>query len=85
VAARASRRWPSLRTQCSDDSAVAEALAAGRRRGLVPSYPRHRVRRVPPAAIEFIRQARQEFGYGAARTRLWLQRVHGIRLAMGTI
>src|SRR5499427_8070724 len=24
-------------------------------------------------------------GYGAARTRLWLQRVHGVRLAMGTI
>ena len=53
--------------------------------GLVPSYPRHRARRVPPAAIELIRQARQEFGYGAARARLWLQRVHGIRLAMGTI
>ena len=53
--------------------------------GLVPSYPRHRTRRVSAAAIELIRQARQEFGYGAARTRLWLQRVHGIRLAMGTI
>jgi transposase len=53
--------------------------------GLVPCYPRHRVRRVPPAALERIRQARQEFGYGAARTRLWLQRVHGIRLAMGAI
>src|SRR5216684_7061493 len=53
--------------------------------GLVPSYPRHRARRVSPAAVELMRQARQEFGYGAARTRLWLQRVHGIRLAMGTI
>src|SRR5437899_7496423 len=53
--------------------------------GLVPSYPRHRQRRVPPAAIELIRQARQELGYGACRTRLWLQRRHGIRLAMGTI
>ena len=40
---------------------------------------------MPPATIELIRRARQEFGYGAARTRLWLQRVHGIRLAMGTI
>ena|SRR6266404_4894653 len=38
--------------------------------GLVPSYPRHRARRVPPAAIELIRQAREEFGYGAARARL---------------
>jgi transposase len=53
--------------------------------GLVPSYPRHRARRVSPAAVELIRHARQEFGYGAARTRLWLQRVHGIRLAIGTI
>ena len=53
--------------------------------GLVPSYPRHRQRRVPAAAIELIRQARQELGYGACRTRLWLQRVHGTRLAMGTI
>jgi len=53
--------------------------------GLVPAYPRHRPRRVSPAAIELIGHARQELGLGAARTRLWLQRVHGIRLAMGTI
>jgi len=46
--------------------------------GLVPSYPRHRARRVSPAAVELIRHARQEFGYGAARTRLWLQRVHNV-------
>ena len=53
--------------------------------GLVPTYPRHRPRRVSPSAVELIRHARQELGYGAARTRLWLKRVHGIRLAMGTI
>jgi len=53
--------------------------------GLVPSYPRHRPRRVSPTAVELIRHTRQELGYGAARTRLWLQRVHGVRLAMGTI
>lgn len=53
--------------------------------GLVPAYPRHRPRQVPPKALELIRQARQELGYGAPRTRLWLQRVHGIRLAVGTI
>lgn len=53
--------------------------------GLVPAYPRHRVRRVSSAAIELIRHARQDLGYGAARTRLWLQRVHDVRLAMGTI
>jgi helix-turn-helix protein len=46
--------------------------------GLVPSYPRHRARRVSPAAIEWIRHARQELGLGAARTRLWLQRVHEV-------
>jgi len=27
-----------------------------------PSYPRHRARRVSPAAVELMRQARQEFG-----------------------
>ena len=53
--------------------------------GLVPSYPRHRPRQVPPAVIELIGHARQELAYGAARTRLWLQRVYGVRLAMGTI
>jgi transposase InsO family protein len=53
--------------------------------GLVPTYPRHRPRHVSSAAIELIRHARQELGLGAARTRLWLQRVHGVRLAMGTI
>jgi transposase InsO family protein len=53
--------------------------------GLVPTYPRHRPRRVSPEAIERIHHARQELGLGAARTRLWLQRVHGVRLAMGTI
>src|SRR5215467_5876138 len=40
--------------------------------GLVPSYLRHRPRQVPPTAPELIRQARH-LGYGAARTRLWLQ------------
>src|SRR5260370_37663356 len=53
--------------------------------GLVPSYPRHRARRVSPAAVELMRQARQEFGSGAARTRLWLQLVPAVRLAMGTV
>jgi len=42
--------------------------------GLVASYPRHRPRQVPSTAPELIRQARQDLGYGAARTRLWLQR-----------
>jgi transposase InsO family protein len=53
--------------------------------GLVPRYPRRRQRRVRPEVIELIRHARQELAYGAARTRLWLLRVHQVRLAMGTI
>jgi len=52
---------------------------------LEPRYPRRRQRRIAPAVIELIRQARQELAYGASRTRLWLQRVHGVRLAMATI
>jgi len=53
--------------------------------GLVPRYPRHRHPRLRAEVIEFIRHARQELAYGASRTRLWLQRVHQVRLAMGTI
>jgi transposase InsO family protein len=53
--------------------------------GLVPRYPQRRQRRVRPEVIELIRHARQELAYGAARTRLWLFRVHQVRLAMGTI
>jgi hypothetical protein len=65
--------------------AIAAARAGGGIEGLVPTYPWHRPRRVPPAAIELIHHARQELGLAAARTRLWLQRVHGVRLTMGTI
>src|SRR5262245_1732266 len=46
-------------------------------RGLVPRYPRRRPRRVRADVLERIREARQELGYGAARTRLWLLRRHG--------
>ena len=53
--------------------------------GLVPRYPRRRQRRLSPAVVRLIRQARQELGYGAARTRLWLLRLHHVRLAMGTL
>jgi transposase InsO family protein len=53
--------------------------------GLVPRYPRRRQRRLSPAVVTLIRQARQELGYGAARTRLWLLRLHHVRLAMGTL
>src|SRR2546429_2590316 len=53
--------------------------------GLVPRYPRRRGRRVTPRVIELIGHARRELGYGAARTQLWLRRVHDVRVAMGTI
>jgi transposase InsO family protein len=53
--------------------------------GLVPRYPRRRQPRLRAEVIEFIRHARQELAYGASRTRLWLQRVHQVQLAMGTI
>jgi transposase InsO family protein len=53
--------------------------------GLVPRYPRRRRRRLTPEVVELIRHARQELAYGASRTRLWLFRVHQVRLAMGTI
>jgi transposase len=72
ISARTIRRW-------------GRRWRSGGLAGLVPSYPRHRQRRLTPAVIELIRQARQECAYGAARTRLWLQRMHGVRLAMGTI
>src|SRR4030095_5994813 len=52
--------------------------------GLIPTYPRHRARRVSRAAIELIHHARQDLGLGAARTRLWLPRVHGGRPGAGT-
>ena len=53
--------------------------------GLVPRYPHRRAPRLTAEVIELIRQARRELGYGAARTRIWLLRVHHVRLAMATI
>ena len=53
--------------------------------GLVPRYPRRRSRRVRSEVLELVRQARQDLGYAPARTRLWLLRHHGIRMAMATL
>jgi transposase InsO family protein len=44
--------------------------------GLIPTYPDRRKSRLPAEVLLLIEQARREFGYGAARTRVWLQRVH---------
>ena len=53
--------------------------------GLLPRYPKRRRRRVAPEVIPLVRQARTAHGFGAARTRIWLQRVHGISIAAQTI
>ena len=53
--------------------------------GLVPQYPKRRRRRVAAGVIPLVQQARTEHRFGAARTRIWLQRVHGISVATQTI
>jgi transposase len=53
--------------------------------GLVPRYPARRRRRVPAEVVELVRKARVDLEYGAARTRIWLLRVHQVRLAQATI
>jgi transposase InsO family protein len=58
---------------------------AGGIAGLLPQYPERRRRRVPPDVIALVKQARVEHEFGAARARIWLQRVHGISLAAQTI
>ncbi len=60
------------------------AKAAGEA-GLVPRYPKRRPRRIPDATVSLIEEARREFGWGACRTRLWLLRVHQIKVAAKTI
>lgn len=45
-------------------------------RGLIPVYPDRRRSRLPAEVIALIAHARRELQYGAARTRVWLQRVH---------
>jgi transposase len=53
--------------------------------GLVPQYPRQRQRRLAAATIELIRIARLEYGWGAPRTRLWLERDHALTVNARTI
>jgi transposase InsO family protein len=55
-------------------------------KGLIPRYPdRRRRRRVTPEIIELIRQARAELAYGSGKTKIWLERVHRVRLTTVTI
>lgn len=53
--------------------------------GLLPRYPKRRRRRVAPDLLPLVKQARLEHRFGADRTRIWLQRVHGISIAAQTI
>ena len=53
--------------------------------GLVPKYPRQRKRRLPATTVDLIRVARTEHQWGAPRTRVWLERVHSLRVNARTI
>src|SRR5207249_6038256 len=47
--------------------------------------PKRRRRRIPVEVVELIAHAGREFGWGACRTRLWLMRVHQVKVAAKTI
>ncbi len=53
--------------------------------GLVPAYPERRKSRLPEEVVALIEHARRELQYGAARTRIWLRRVHKKNVPMATI
>jgi len=53
--------------------------------GLVPRYPARRARRIPTEIVDLIAHARRELQYGACRTRIWLLRVHQVKVATKTI
>ncbi|MFZ1557885.1 MAG: helix-turn-helix domain-containing protein, partial [Nitrospira sp.] len=53
--------------------------------GLVPRYPPIRARRIAESTVALIEHARRDLMYGAVRTRIWLERVHRIRVAAATI
>jgi transposase len=53
--------------------------------GLVPRYPERRARRIPAEVVDLIAHARRDLQYGACRTRIWLLRVHQVKVATKTI
>ncbi len=53
--------------------------------GLVPRYPLIRARRIADSTVALIEHARRDLKYGAVRTRMWLERVHRLRVAAATI
>jgi transposase InsO family protein len=54
--------------------------------GLLPRYPaRRKRRRLDDRVIGLIKQARIEHRYGAGRARIWLERVHQVRVTARTL
>ncbi len=51
----------------------------------MPQYPARRRRRISEDVVALITQARLEHEFGASRTRIWLERVHRVRVATETI
>jgi len=69
-----------------------KTIRAGRERareagppGLVPRYPTRRRRRISDRVVDLIAEARRDLHYGACRTRIWLMRVHQVKVATATI
>ncbi len=53
--------------------------------GLIPRYPARRRGRVSAEVIELVRHARVDLEYGSGKAKIWLERVHRVRLARVTI
>jgi transposase-like protein len=51
----------------------------------VPQYPARRRRRIGAEVVALITQARLAHEFGASRARIWLERVHHVRVATETI
>jgi transposase len=53
--------------------------------GLAPRYPATRPRRISEQTVRLIEPARRDLEFGTIRTRIWLERIHRIRIAAATI
>lgn len=62
-----------------------DRYAQGGLQGVFPRYPKTRRGRLPEDLVALIREARVERGFGAARTRIWLRRVHGRIVHVATV